>query len=832
MFISLVIETLLGISYILNENEGVIQDELTPLRDGSLLRRCGSLTRFPNKNDCLVSELDVFGTMPKRVRSKSVQKSKRARESVDSSGRRISIPRNCKSSLPISSSIMDFDYLSKPSNKIVMGANQIKSRPTEKEVETKKVKEEASGWSSDELDVVYDLQEEKKNKIYEVITVMSDDETPNKITYEKLYADDGENKVVEKPIDLDISGKTDVLSVNNAAKAAVSILEDILSAEKVSTVENSASAVTDSKDDSDNDVVCIAVVDAKTKEEQRRANIEEICLSSDSEPESRLKVPPLRVKLSKYPCVNKYLPNNSSEHSFGSNNSNFNLGLKRPCLYPPYGYGRKQSDFSNSLSDWDSCSTSPKVTSSDEFSPCQSESPKVISDESSSSVLSDLTQPQDNFSSSSDNSNSTSPSSNSDEEKEIYWKANRGARRKGELRYEEFTDLGKKIHDGVTEIDVNNSLTFKVMSYNVLAQNLLEQHMYLYKNHDRRALSWAKRWDLLYNEIKDENPEILCLQEVEQSHLVTHYAKLLDLGYRWVYKKRTSHYQDGVAVFYKAAVFQEEAKSEVEFYQPGVSVLDRDNVGVVVRLRLREHTQQAVVVATTHLLYNPRRSDVKLAQTQVLLAEIDRLAFKKETSTYYPIIMTGDFNLKPRNGVYQLVTEGQLLYEGMSRRTLRKAEDNNVLPRTLLPVRLGVTDHCQHLDVLEARAKGEDCTQTRLYHSEHNKEPHQDNSLEDNRFSSGTLYHDFNFQSVYPHTQSDGQREASTHHDNWITVDYVFYSNPKSNEGENRENSLQLLSRLRLPTQDECERFLRHLPNFAFGSDHLPLVGKFLLRLH
>ncbi|KAG8297982.1 hypothetical protein J6590_025198 [Homalodisca vitripennis] len=60
-----------------------------------------------------------------------------------------------------------------------------------------------------------------------------------------------------------------------------------------------------------------------------------------------------------------------------------------------------------------------------------------------------------------------------------------------------------------------------------------------------------------------------------------------------------------------------------------------------------------------------------------------------------------------------------------------------------------------------------------LYHSEHNKEPHQDNSLEDNRFSSGTLHHDFSFQSVYPHTQTDGQREASTHHDNWITVDYA-----------------------------------------------------------
>jgi protein angel len=34
------------------------------------------------------------------------------------------------------------------------------------------------------------------------------------------------------------------------------------------------------------------------------------------------------------------------------------------------------------------------------------------------------------------------------------------------------------------------------------------------------------------------------------------------------------------------------------------------------------------VVATTHLLYNPKRHDVKLAQMQILLAEVERIAFK------------------------------------------------------------------------------------------------------------------------------------------------------------------------------------------------------------
>lgn len=110
-------------------------------------------------------------------------------------------------------------------------------------------------------------------------------------------------------------------------------------------------------------------------------------------------------------------------------------------------------------------------------------------------------------------------------------------------------------------------------------------------------------------------------------------VSLFCAGYKYVYKKRTNDYVDGVAVYYKANLFELEDQSSVEFYQPGVSVLDRDNVGVVLRLRLKKSPRNAIVVATTHLLYNQRRSDVKLAQTQLMLAEIDRLAYNKDSLT-------------------------------------------------------------------------------------------------------------------------------------------------------------------------------------------------------
>ena len=90
------------------------------------------------------------------------------------------------------------------------------------------------------------------------------------------------------------------------------------------------------------------------------------------------------------------------------------------------------------------------------------------------------------------------------------------------------------------------------------------------------------------------------------------------------------------------------------------------------------------VVATTHLLYNPKRQDVKLAQLAVFFAELDRFAYKSQLDLeiqppmtrqeyYYPCIVTGDFNLNPDNVIYNsFISGGHLGYMGLSTRYLEK----------------------------------------------------------------------------------------------------------------------------------------------------------------
>ena len=54
--------------------------------------------------------------------------------------------------------------------------------------------------------------------------------------------------------------------------------------------------------------------------------------------------------------------------------------------------------------------------------------------------------------------------------------------------------------------------------------------------------------------------------------------------------------------------------------------------------------------------------DIKLAQIQLLLAELDRFAFcgldPDGRPKYYPIIFTGDFNLEPTSALIRFMTEG------------------------------------------------------------------------------------------------------------------------------------------------------------------------------
>lgn len=382
-----------------------------------------------------------------------------------------------------------------------------------------------------------------------------------------------------------------------------------------------------------------------------------------------------------------------------------------------------------------------------------------------------------------------------------------------------------------------DDVQFTLMSYNILAQDLLEMHEDLYEQHDQVTLSWPHRYDRLLAEINLVRPDILCLQEMQDDHKAQFSSGLSNFKYEMIFKKRTGDKPDGCAIFYRRDLFELVDYHDVEYYQPGVKRLDRENVAIIAKFKVKSNPSQSLVVATTHLLYNPRRQDIRLAQVQVLLAELDRLAFlgrmESGTPKYAPTILCGDFNLQPYTAPYVLLTTGFLQYENLSTNTLEPIPGGSSFGKVLLPKKLGIMDDCRHESHLD-RTEEEEEKCTRLHHSSKearvartpSPEEEQDNPF----FNQGALKHRFKFTSAYRHNIGDETQEATTFQGQWVTVDYLFYTKYQC-AGEKRlsENNLKLVATYALPTVKQA-REIYTIPNMYFGSDHFALAGRFLLK--
>ena len=122
------------------------------------------------------------------------------------------------------------------------------------------------------------------------------------------------------------------------------------------------------------------------------------------------------------------------------------------------------------------------------------------------------------------------------------------------------TSLGRSVWAG--QVPSQPSVQFSVMSYNVLAQNLLNNHSYLYRDSPTQVLEWSYRWQGIKREILDILPDIVCLQEV-QFHNSNHFISLYEhffysLGYNHTVNTRIGNKGDGCVIFYKGDVFNME----------------------------------------------------------------------------------------------------------------------------------------------------------------------------------------------------------------------------------------------------------------------------------
>lgn len=264
--------------------------------------------------------------------------------------------------------------------------------------------------------------------------------------------------------------------------------------------------------------------------------------------------------------------------------------------------------------------------------------------------------------------------------------------------------------------------------------------------------------------------------------------------------------------------------------------------------------EKRLIVATTHILFNPKRGDCKLAQIQVLLAHIDKLAYKKSKVTsdnklfpeYYPTILCGDFNFANNSKLYEFLTNSKLTnYKDLSRNIISGLHEYNKgnakIENTLLPKEIGISDQSQFKIEVDKRLA----------------EMNSDSNLEAYcSFGGMHLRHTFKFNSVYDHVVNDQLEVTSCVKDQKKTVDFIFFHSeknemPSSNETctescsenkpksstfkrpresettEEEKNELELICKLRLFTLPELSEI--GLPNKDYPSDHFLLAAKFAL---
>ncbi|KAF8354196.1 hypothetical protein PRIPAC_95819, partial [Pristionchus pacificus] len=348
-----------------------------------------------------------------------------------------------------------------------------------------------------------------------------------------------------------------------------------------------------------------------------------------------------------------------------------------------------------------------------------------------------------------------------------------------------------------------NSATIRVASYNVLCQSSFENNPKLHSHLDGVSPSrtWSHRWTRIVNEISALDADVLGLQEVSEAVFKEFFEKLLEsLGYTIFFSERTmDEHNHGLIIAVRKERFKVESHETVDFYQQEDAVLDRGNIGQIVRVVCRK-TRASLLLAHTHLLFNPLRGDTKFAQIAYLLSRVHQSRKDEE-----PVLLLGDFNIEPASKLFNYITSGILNGTMFSLQTGsgQITSDEAVIPHDDFLYELPRETYVHTM--MDRRGEIQSDLFDLLYSL---------NTTHPNQFS-----HQLNFVSTYAPHQAPTVTSYTVHMAN---PDYIFY------DTGNGKSCLTLNRRLAVPTEHDLSE-LERWPNEHIPSDHICLLAEFSL---
>jgi len=375
----------------------------------------------------------------------------------------------------------------------------------------------------------------------------------------------------------------------------------------------------------------------------------------------------------------------------------------------------------------------------------------------------------------------------------------------------------------------------RIMSYNILADTLAYEHAKeLYKSSPHHCLKWRHRCQMLLREVEHLNPDVVCLQEVDCFGDIDRSLKMLGYSGKWT--KRTGDRKDGLATFYKQNILEVVEKESLHFNRLGL----KDNVAQLTTLKwLDNPTQSSFIVANIHVLFNPKRGDMKVAQVRTLFEKVHAVQsrYQKHSSTGMkpPAIICGDFNTAAGSAIYDFICAGQLDMSQHDRRTVSGQVEGTSGGwrshcRRLLGNENGNDTEYQGGEGVFVRAKKPSKVWTRdeiLIAKGKDSKKKKINNDDDGGIDCTTdedneqyiIRHPLQLASAYKHVLGS-EPLWTTCHDGYVgTVDFVFFT-------KDTDDRLQPVSALHPP---RLETLSTGLPSVSWPSDHISLIVDFTI---
>jgi protein angel len=332
-------------------------------------------------------------------------------------------------------------------------------------------------------------------------------------------------------------------------------------------------------------------------------------------------------------------------------------------------------------------------------------------------------------------------------------------------------------------------------------------------------------------------------------------------NYRGLYVKRTGDHSDGCAVFYNTT-YVKLIEHEAVHYQQQKGTLNRDNVGLIGRFQLVNGSplpadQRDFIVANTHILFNPRAGEVKLAQICFLLAKMNKMATNGDQTL--PCILCGDFNCLPSSPFMRFLLNGHLNYSELSATAVagyrsRRAAKHRQIPIPLLPQDMGISLDCKYQTADVDELITDESSDPLLVKDKSTKDSSligEDFSLSDdtslanddqhddspdskriklssepppaaiaNESQDAVLSHSFNFISCYPLPRHGTSLVTTYHNSAAEMVDYILCTVASGGTGP---TGFHPIGRRVLPSFHTLMK-LGPQPNQVLSSDHLYLL--------